>query len=292
MRKAEIARKFDAIVDFAETGQFIDTPVKHYSIGMYMRLAFAVAANLEPEILIIDEVLAVGDAAFQKKCLGKMSDVAHDGRTVLFVSHNLEAIQRLCNRCLFFEHGKLLADGNTASVIAQYMAHRSSMTRPNELIDLREQGRIGTGEARFVAAQYSSMNGAVGFQPYTGGPLDVILDIESNAPRTVRSVAVLILDSAGVKLVNADTLLLDRQVRLMEGRNRIRVSLKALHLNPGQYRIGLRLANPLTNRERSGTYDHLMSAFEIEVVDLEDRHTHFTSDAYIPCDFVVETTSL
>ena len=96
MRRAEIARKFDEIVAFAEVEQFIDTPVKHYSSGMYMRLAFAVAAHLEPEILIVDEVLAVGDAAFQRKCLGKMGDVAHAGRTVLFVSHNLEAIQRLC----------------------------------------------------------------------------------------------------------------------------------------------------------------------------------------------------
>ena len=98
MKRAEIARKFDEIVAFAEVEQFIDTPVKHYSSGMYLRLAFAVAAHLEPEILIVDEVLAVGDARFQKKCLGKMEDVGQQGRTVLFVSHNMPAITRLCPR--------------------------------------------------------------------------------------------------------------------------------------------------------------------------------------------------
>src|ERR671918_3047428 len=100
MKRAEIARKFDEIVAFAEVEQFIDTPVRHYSSGMYVRLAFAVAAHLEPEILLIDEVLAVGDAAFQRQCLGKMQDISRSGRTILFVSHNMPAITRLCDRAL------------------------------------------------------------------------------------------------------------------------------------------------------------------------------------------------
>src|SRR6202030_2502945 len=107
MRKAEIDRKFDEIVAFSEVERFLDTPLKHYSSGMQMRLAFAVAAHLEPEILFIDEVLAVGDAAFQKKCLGKMSDVARQGRTILFVSHNVSAITRLCRRCLLLKFGTI-----------------------------------------------------------------------------------------------------------------------------------------------------------------------------------------
>jgi lipopolysaccharide transport system ATP-binding protein len=119
MRRSEIARQFDAIVAFAETERFVDTPVKYYSSGMYMRLAFAVAAHLEPEILIVDEVLAVGDAAFQRKCLGRMDQVAHGGRTVLFVSHNLDAVRRLCRRTLLLHQGKVEALGPTTEVLAR-----------------------------------------------------------------------------------------------------------------------------------------------------------------------------
>jgi len=122
MKKAEIDRKFDEIVAFAEVEKFVDTPVKRYSSGMYLRLAFAVAAHLEPEILLVDEVLAVGDAAFQKKCLGKMGEVGRSGRTILFVSHNMAAITRLCNRALWIERGQLQAFGDVDEVIARYLA--------------------------------------------------------------------------------------------------------------------------------------------------------------------------
>ena len=121
MRRSEIETRLDEIVAFAEVERFLDTPVKHYSSSMYLRLAFAVAAHLEPEILLIDEVLAVGDASFQRKCLGKMGDVAREGRTVLFVSHNMEAIQRLCERCLLIEGGRLAADGAPHEVVTQYL---------------------------------------------------------------------------------------------------------------------------------------------------------------------------
>ncbi|MDQ5846688.1 MAG: polysaccharide ABC transporter ATP-binding protein, partial [Acidobacteriota bacterium] len=121
MKRAEIERKFDEIVAFAEVERFIDTPVKRYSSGMFLRLAFAVAAHLEPEILVVDEVLAVGDASFQKKCLGKMSDVAKAGRTVLFVSHNMGAIQGLCERALWLAGGKLVGQGEANQVVAEYM---------------------------------------------------------------------------------------------------------------------------------------------------------------------------
>src|SRR5207244_1318042 len=121
MRRAEIARKFDDIVSFAEVEKFIDTPVKRYSSGMYMRLAFAVAAHLEPQILVIDEVLAVGDAAFQKKCLGKMSDAACGGRTVLFVSHNMTAVQSLCKSAILLEAGKIKQTGSAGEVVRGYL---------------------------------------------------------------------------------------------------------------------------------------------------------------------------
>ena len=137
MKRSEIAKKFDEIVAFAEVEKFIDTPVKFYSSGMYVRLAFAVAAHLEPEILIVDEVLAVGDASFQKKCLGKMGDVAKQGRTILFVSHNMVAVQRLCSRGIFLDDGKLKSSGAVADIIANYISRGSSgeytNTRSNEM---------------------------------------------------------------------------------------------------------------------------------------------------------------
>src|SRR6478736_5985846 len=120
MRRWEITRKFDEIVAFAETARFLDTQVKHYSSGMYMRLAFAVAAHLEPDILVVDEVLAVGDAAFQKKCLGKMNDIARGGRPVIFVSHNMPAVHRLCNRGIIMQQGRVLLDGSVDDAVREY----------------------------------------------------------------------------------------------------------------------------------------------------------------------------
>lgn len=128
MGRAEIASKFDEIVAFAEVEKFLDTPVKRYSSGMYVRLAFAVAAHLEPEILIVDEVLAVGDAAFQRKCLGKMESVAGEGRTVLFVSHQMDAVQRLCNKGLLLHKGRLITSGPMQQVVDRYLQHQSSST--------------------------------------------------------------------------------------------------------------------------------------------------------------------
>lgn len=121
MRRSEITRKFDEIVDFSESGRMLDTPMKHYSSGMYVRLAFAVAAHLETEILLVDEVLAVGDAVFQKKCLGKMNDVAHEGRTVLFVSHNMLAVDGLCSRAICLHDGKAILEGTPAYVTSTYL---------------------------------------------------------------------------------------------------------------------------------------------------------------------------
>ena len=135
MKKAEITRKFDEIVAFAEVEKFIDTPVKRYSSGMELRLAFAVAAHLEPEILLVDEVLAVGDARFQKKCLSKMEDVGQHGRTVLFVSHNMPAVTRLCKRCLLLEGGRLAKDGPSHEVVGAYLHSEAGTTASREWPD-------------------------------------------------------------------------------------------------------------------------------------------------------------
>ena len=129
MRKAEIERKFDEIVAFAEIDKFIDTPVKHYSSGMYVRLAFAVAAHLEPEILLVDEVLAVGDAAFQKKCLGKMSEVSRGGRTVVFISHNMAAVENLCDKGILLEEGRVTFSGDMKQAVDRYLQGVSGQAR-------------------------------------------------------------------------------------------------------------------------------------------------------------------
>jgi len=132
MKKAELKRKFDEIVAFAEVEKFVDTPVKHYSSGMYLRLAFAVAAHLEPEILLVDEVLAVGDAAFQKKCLGKMGDVAKEGRTILFVSHNMGAIRSLCSKGIVLKDGRIYQDGDVSQCIEAYARSIGMLQNPAE----------------------------------------------------------------------------------------------------------------------------------------------------------------
>jgi lipopolysaccharide transport system ATP-binding protein len=123
MKRVDVARRFEEIVEFSGVRKFLDTPVKHYSSGMYVRLAFSVAAHMEPEILIVDEVLAVGDTEFQKKCLGKMNDIAGQGRTVIFVSHNMEAVKNLCTRSILFKDGRIEAYGSVNDVIARYLGN-------------------------------------------------------------------------------------------------------------------------------------------------------------------------
>lgn len=156
MTKKEIDRKFDEIIEFSGVEKFIDTPIKRYSSGMKVRLAFSVAAHLEPEILIIDEVLAVGDAAFQKKCLGKMQDVASQGRTVLFVSHQMEALSNLCSRAIMLEKGRIDKVGDTEDVISAYLHKQTSMAT----VPLRDRtDRQGDGRLRFVDCWFEDCKG-------------------------------------------------------------------------------------------------------------------------------------
>ncbi|HEX5760499.1 MAG TPA: ABC transporter ATP-binding protein [Thermoanaerobaculia bacterium] len=284
MRRAEIRRRFDEIIDFAEVATFIDTPVKHYSSGMYLRLAFAVAAHLEPEILLVDEVLAVGDAAFQKRCLGKMGDVTREGRTVLFVSHNLNAVQRLCPRCLLLEGGELTASGPTAHVVARYLTNHAAAAAPGEWIDLSRVARVGTGEVRLEAMQYTSRNPAAAFQPYPDGPLDFLLSIAARRPSALGSLALTLYDRNGSKLVNVDTLALGKSLELREGTTRVRLEIEELHLNPGAYSLGFWLA------DRGGTVlDFADAALDLEVVELEREGfgTRPASDGMVPCRFTV-----
>ncbi|HZW03422.1 MAG TPA: ABC transporter ATP-binding protein [Anaerolineaceae bacterium] len=185
MHRAEIERKFDEIVAFAETEEFLDTPVKHYSSGMYVRLAFAVAAHLEPEILLVDEVLAVGDVAFQKKCLGKMGDVARTGRTVLFVSHNMAAISSLCSRGFLLERGQLVAAGEVAAVIDRYM---ETSLRASQAPLSQRADRQGDGRLRFTAVSFLNGGGQPTETGVSGQPLTALLRYETADGRPARNV--------------------------------------------------------------------------------------------------------
>lgn len=174
MTKKEIDKKFDEIVDFAEIEKFIDTPVKRYSSGMYVRLAFAVAAHLEPEILLVDEVLAVGDASFQKKCLGKMGEVAQGGRTVLFVSHNMGAVQKLCRRCILLDQGNLILNDNADQVISSYLKQKtcelSYMYKATKPIEQKE------GQKAFlIEAEILNSKGKPSEYLYFGEPFSIRL---------------------------------------------------------------------------------------------------------------------
>ncbi len=291
MRRAEISRQFEAIVEFAEVRPFMDMPVKRYSSGMYMRLAFAIAAHLEPEILIVDEVLAVGDAAFQKKCLGKMSDVARAGRTVLFVSHNLDAIQRLCPRSLLFERGRIVNHGDTASVVAHYLSTGTHQVRPGVWLDLSCVERRGTGGARFVGARYTSGTPVAAFHPYPNGPLEFLLTIQSDASRSIGSLAVILFDHFGTKMINADTILLGRVIELRKGDNLVRLRIHELHLNPGTYRVGLWLADPISAHFSGEAHDYIESAFDVDVVSTEAMGSGLNPNAAVTCRFDLESVA-
>ncbi|HUJ10295.1 MAG TPA: ABC transporter ATP-binding protein [Verrucomicrobiae bacterium] len=185
MSKAEIDRKFDQIVDFAETEKFIDTPVKRYSSGMYVRLAFAVAAHLETEILLVDEVLAVGDAAFQRKCLSQMGDVAsHEGRTVLFVSHNMAAIDNLCTRAIYLRNGLMAQDGEPSEVIASYL---SDLSKSSAISIADRKDRQGQGHARTISLELLDASGNAVGHPISGQHLVFRLHYRCETGKVLRN---------------------------------------------------------------------------------------------------------
>src|SRR5215469_1688430 len=205
MGKREIDRKFDEIVAFAEIEKFIDTPVKHYSSGMYVRLAFAVAAHLEPEILLVDEVLAVGDINFQKKCLGKMGDVARAGRTIVLVSHNMAAINSLCSRCIVLQGGRISFDGATDRALERYYAE--SLVKLRDCSDLRSAPRTGNGKARFSSiairprdASADSLATAV-----PGCDLDIEIEVNCISEFSGANLAIIFYDPAGYRVIDTNT---------------------------------------------------------------------------------------
>jgi lipopolysaccharide transport system ATP-binding protein len=206
MSRAEVARKFDEIVAFAEVERFLDTPVKRYSSGMYMRLAFAVASHLEPEILLVDEVLAVGDAQFQNKCLGRMSQVSRAGRTVLFVSHNMAAVKSLCSRAVLIDHGRVLADGDVDDVVNRYLTLGAERCRAGVIPEHAPRQQDAAGEALFRSVRLTDRSGQEVSQLYFGQPFRVGFRCEvlKDLPDAHFEVSISTLD--GVHVTYATTL--------------------------------------------------------------------------------------
>jgi len=242
MHQIEIKRKFDEIVAFAEVEKFLDTPVKRYSSGMYVRLAFAVAAHLEPEILIVDEVLAVGDAQFQKKCLGKMQDVSSkEGRTVLFVSHNMQAVVTLCGTAVWLSSGKLVAVGESRRLVEKYIKTNAA-DEPDTSVPLAEKTRTGSAAARFTNLTVVPLGSSGGQIEHilTGGSLQ--LDLEINAVKKIKdvNVAITIYDSNNYRIIDVNTALKGDFLSLSNGEKaNIRFVLHELLLKPGRYSIEL-----------------------------------------------------
>jgi len=239
MTRQEINRKFDEIVDFAEIEKFVDTPVKRYSSGMYVRLAFAVAAHLESEILLVDEVLAVGDAEFQKKCLGKMGDVASkEGRTVLFVSHNMGAVQELCNRVVLISHGDMILDGSAIAVIGEYIENASEYTRfGGNLIDqLNQKDQEGF---RLIDVKVVSDNNLI--TGFFNSDENIFIEISFEIDKPISNLSV------GFDLKNSDGSILlrslhtdlrtEEQLAQTPGLNKWRCKIPCGFLNAGKYFI-------------------------------------------------------
>lgn len=253
MHKAEIDQKFDEIVAFAETEKFLDTPVKRYSSGMYVRLAFAVAAHLEPEILMVDEVLAVGDAEFQKKCLGRIQQVAQgDGRTVLFVSHNMGAVKRLCDRAIYLKDGMVVSAGATDAVVDQYM---NSGFDPADT-DLRHRGRF-PGLSTFLTSFTSrTLDGSM--RPVCGAGMEFEIGMELPESLKSASVGVELSSDQGQRVLSFDSRLEMGLTTIPSGRHTVRCRVEGLPLCPGHYTVDVGIASggrPVDYVEHAGAID-------------------------------------
>jgi lipopolysaccharide transport system ATP-binding protein len=238
MTRAEIKSKFDEIVAFSEVEKFLDTPVKRYSSGMYVRLAFAVAAHLEPEILVVDEVLAVGDVEFQKKCLGKMQDVAsNQGRTVVFVSHNMAAVESLCGSALLLVGGRCAAQGETRDIVQEYLRdmNRASAAPLDERID-----RTGSGDVRFISLSLEGPHGShvSAFQCGSEAILHFVVENRTNHDLREFHISLGIDNEMGQRVALLDSMLVGAEIPIVcPGTGSVRVVIPRMALTPGRYRL-------------------------------------------------------
>jgi lipopolysaccharide transport system ATP-binding protein len=273
MAPPEIRRKFDEIVEFAELARFLDTPVKRYSSGMYMRLAFAVAAHLDPDILILDEVLSVGDSAFHRKCLGKMGQVAGAGRTVLLVSHNLPSILALCDRCLLLEQGRLVKDGPTTEVAIGY---ETQLTEGASTV-YQEVGRLGSGKARMSDVRIYSKDDAGERAGAVVCGRDLWIEVTVAATAEVQEclVSMNMYASTNEQVIDAGTYLSVPA----GGRARVTLHLRDVLLKPDVYRVSLWLGKPLADDE---PFDWIKLAgwFSVEAAPESNRLSQYSPGIY------------
>jgi lipopolysaccharide transport system ATP-binding protein len=281
MSKADIKNKFDEIVAFSEVEKFLDTPVKRYSSGMYVRLAFAVAAHLEPEILIVDEVLAVGDAQFQKKCLGKMQDVGTEGRTVLFVSHNMAAIQQLCGSCILLRDGVVRDTGYIEKVIESYLNDSTSIGR--ESIGDIPRARPDYGViTRFINALPVNSKGERTTSFMSGE--DISFDLEIKAFEKVDSLS--LVAGLDTYMDYRITTVLSEEAGMLFSADRdavitINLKLPRLRLKPGTYSLTLGI------RRNKVTFDHVVKAIHFEVSEVSTNSR--SRESNIRGDILVES---
>jgi lipopolysaccharide transport system ATP-binding protein len=282
MNRHETGRKLDEIVDFSGVEKYIDTPVKRYSSGMYVRLAFAVAAHLDPEILVVDEVLAVGDAEFQKKCLGKMGDVTGEGRTVLFVSHNMTAIQRLCDRSIWLQKGSINAAGETSHIIGEYLSQMSGLHEEN-IAEIPRKPGFGE-KARIMDAWTLNKHGERSSSFKFGEAVTVHLDVQ--APDVIDNLSL---------IVGVDAAMDYRIATAISGENgtlfsvtptsplSVDVSLAGLRLKPGTYYLTFGI------RRNKFLLDRAIKALRFEVTGVTEdgsyQETEIRGDIFIDADW-------
>jgi lipopolysaccharide transport system ATP-binding protein len=259
MTKAEVARKFDEIVAFSEIEQFIDTPVKRYSSGMYVRLAFAVAAHLDPEILVVDEVLAVGDAAFQKKCLGKMGAVAQEGRTVLFVSHNLSSIIQLCDTCVLLSAGRVVSIGTAEETVEQYLAPNSDAEYDINQDAMKD--RKGSGDIRIKRIVLLNEQLRPVHSVPSGAPCVLRFEVVSSHAVQDIHCSFGLFNSRGARIAQCSTLYCGGLIRLTPDQKTIDCYFERLRLVPDDYSLNI-LIEDMHNRP----LDHVQSAFILRVI--------------------------
>ena len=260
MRRREILDNFDDIVDFAGIGRFLDTPVKRYSSGMRVRLGFAVAAHLQPEILIIDEVLAVGDAAFQKRCLGKMQDIASHGRTILFVSHSMGSIADLCTRCILLDSGRIAREGETGPVIRAYLDEHAMIGE----IDLRgwDQDRHGDGPMRLTYMKTVDISGDVSSRFLYQDKISFLFGIEGRVG-TCCTIGISIRTEDGHLILHLNNIDDKAHIELCDDETHVTLTVPSILLNDGKYIVSVWLGDDLnTLHDRVG--DAL--AFQVESV--------------------------
>jgi lipopolysaccharide transport system ATP-binding protein len=260
MDRWEVTRKFDEIIAFAELEKFVDTPVKRYSSGMYMRLAFAVAAHLEPEILLIDEVLAVGDTKFQKKCIGKMDDVSKEGRTVLFVSHNMGAVSNLCKDGIIMEEGQIIFNGDINVAITRYLERMEEST----LLDFsKRRDRRGTGLFRFTRLRFENNNGKAIEMIRSGQDFKIIFDYESNQEKELLSVKAAFTINHRIygEIIYCDSQTSGDLTRGIPPHGKLVCNVRRLPLMPGTYTITIFL------KKREEILDWIIDAATLKVVE-------------------------